>query len=458
MIRQFAHVSGGSAIGPVDVCIIGSGAGGAVAAYYLARAGLSVVVLEKGGYYPTEELGRSEVTQLTRIQATDTMFTPAGSSNTRVSLIAGECVGGGTVASESVTWDLPRVVMEDWVKLGLASFAPGPRMKAYQDELNTLLNVQPVPNDNHNGCNQILKIGAQREGISWKAVDRPVDGCRRCGNCTQGCRFGAKRDATLFLRGAMEKGAEIFAGARVDRVKINFGGPDDRPGHGLPASAQQTSPAKFTVRATVLDRKIAVGRVAEPGERSGKSLTVHARNVVMAAGPVGTSRLLLKSGINPAGVVGKKFGLHPTSFNIGRFPGLPLNGWDGINDTIEVHHFADLNRHQSYYQPDRHGFLLEGALSLPWGLANLLPGTGREHLARMADMNHLAGIEVNVKSDAYGRITPEALEFELSERDSEAMLYGTWITARLFFRAVVQSWLKPVPATFGTGAAVEGRV
>ena len=36
----------------VDVLVIGSGFGGSVAAYRLAEAGLSTVVLERGGRYP----------------------------------------------------------------------------------------------------------------------------------------------------------------------------------------------------------------------------------------------------------------------------------------------------------------------------------------------------------------------------------------------------------------------
>src|SRR3990172_8971679 len=128
----------------------------------------------------------------------------------------------------------------------------------------------------------------------------------------------------------------------------------------------------------------------------------------------------MKSGVNPNNVVGKKFTTHPTSFNIGRFDkSLNLNGWDGINDTIEVHHFADLFRHEKYYDPARHGFLLESALSLPWGIANLLPGSGREHLELMSDMNHLAGIEVNVKTDQYGTITDKDINYDMSERDNE---------------------------------------
>ena len=42
----------------VDMCIIGSGAGGAVAAKELAEAGLNTIVLEQGGYYAQEDFGR----------------------------------------------------------------------------------------------------------------------------------------------------------------------------------------------------------------------------------------------------------------------------------------------------------------------------------------------------------------------------------------------------------------
>jgi choline dehydrogenase-like flavoprotein len=45
----------------VDICIIGSGAGGSPVAYELANAGFSVVVLEKGEYYDEESFTKDEL-------------------------------------------------------------------------------------------------------------------------------------------------------------------------------------------------------------------------------------------------------------------------------------------------------------------------------------------------------------------------------------------------------------
>jgi choline dehydrogenase-like flavoprotein len=134
-------------------------------------------------------------------------------------------------------------------------------------------------------------------------------------------------------------------------------------------------------------------------------------------------------------VVGKGFTTHPSSFTYARYPkNVTIKGWDGMCCSSEVHHFSNLMSHEKYYEPKRHGFILESANSLPWGVANLLPGTGAEHLSRMIDYNHIAGCEVIMKSDAYGAITEDEVKFDISEADNERLLYATWLMARMAFR------------------------
>ena len=90
---------------PVDVVVVGSGAGGAPVAYELASAGLRVVVLEKGRRYRDEEFDHDEVRMCRR-----SFFTPSvadephtlrhGPTATATRSTAGwvSCiVGGGTV-------------------------------------------------------------------------------------------------------------------------------------------------------------------------------------------------------------------------------------------------------------------------------------------------------------------------------------------------------------------------
>lgn len=448
MIIEKKHLSGSRSLDQVDVCIIGSGAAGGVLAYYLSRAGQKVVVLEKGAYWPSEELGMREVALSTRLLAADT-FKPTSGRYSRVNILHGECYGGGTVSSESVTWDFPRVILEDWAKLGLTSFSPSnPKLEEYRQELRRLLEVQPVAEEHHNPNNQLLKLACQREGIEWTSVDRPCSFCMRCGFCTQGCRYGLKNDAAnTFLKWANEQGADCYTGAEVTRIRVNYPEPGDWPWSekirvGGPArraelerwlagQAALHEGQKFTVEARITDRKQKLPRDMEP---EALHLTVKARRVVVSAGAIGSPRLLLRSGLNTNGRVGKDFSLHPGAFMLARFKKIIIDCNEGINDTVECTHYMDFYRARPYFDPERHGFFLEAAGSLPWGIANLLPGSGIQHLALMQDYRRIGGMECTVKGDGMGEVTEDEIRYDISDHDNERLIFGSQLMAKLFFR------------------------
>ena len=93
------------ALDPVDVCIIGSGAGGAPMALTLARAGLRVVVIEKGSHYTKADFVHDEILNSRR-----NFFMPMpwdephlvrrgrdGKFERSNTAWTANCVGGGTV-------------------------------------------------------------------------------------------------------------------------------------------------------------------------------------------------------------------------------------------------------------------------------------------------------------------------------------------------------------------------
>src|SRR5262249_49361880 len=95
-----------------DVLVVGSGFGGAIAAYHLAAGGARVVVLERGPWLSAEEF--------------DHDF-KLGTSSTRIfefvlgegmSLLGGNCVGGGSVVYFAALPRAPRFVFDRQGSLG----------------------------------------------------------------------------------------------------------------------------------------------------------------------------------------------------------------------------------------------------------------------------------------------------------------------------------------------------
>ena len=101
----------------VDVCVIGSGASGAILAGKLAQSGKSVVVLERGPYYDGESMNQREADMI------PILWKNAGAnftSNLRIVIAQGSCLGGSTVINDAVCFRIPDLVIEQWEKMGVS--------------------------------------------------------------------------------------------------------------------------------------------------------------------------------------------------------------------------------------------------------------------------------------------------------------------------------------------------
>ena len=96
-----------------DVCVVGSGAGGAVIAAELQRAGRSVVVLEMGGYRNEADFKQLELAGMFELYLGGGMVSSEDGS---IAILAGSTLGGGTVVNYMNCLRTPDRIRHEWAR------------------------------------------------------------------------------------------------------------------------------------------------------------------------------------------------------------------------------------------------------------------------------------------------------------------------------------------------------
>ncbi|MCC4250594.1 FAD-dependent oxidoreductase [Microbacterium testaceum] len=237
--RQFTAADPRSDASPmVDAIVIGSGFGGAVAAARLAQAGRSVLVLERGRRFSPADFPRGD-------QLSDGWLWNAGHGIydirwlDRMLSIQAAGWGGGSLVYANVFARPAAEVFADprWDE----SRAP---LDPYYDLAAHMLEVSPVTADPATGDipgrvtaleGLAARIGRPRGTIRPNLAVRFTDdpeatvtnrygvsqrGCSFCGECVVGCTRGAKNSLDLtYLALAERHGARGVTGAEVDRIE-----------------------------------------------------------------------------------------------------------------------------------------------------------------------------------------------------------------------------------------------
>jgi choline dehydrogenase-like flavoprotein len=390
-----------------DVCVIGSGAGGAVAAARLAEAGHEVVLLEEGAFWRHAQFTEREG------EMTSRLYADAGTRATddlSIPMLQGRAVGGGTTVNWLVMLRTPDWVLDEWAAAhGTVGMRPADLAPVF-DRIEEETHTRAVPDDAHSPVNRLLLDGARALGWRAGALRINAHGCVRSGFCGLGCRYGARRAAAdVYIPAALAAGARLFADVRAERLEL--------------AEQGGGSPLK-RVHATILDR--------ETGAARGR-LTVEAPVVVLAGGAVGTPVLLQRSGMGGGGV-GSFLRLHPTTPVIGRYD-RELHADGGIPLSAVCDEFLRGS--------DGYGFWIETPPFYPALSAATLPGFGAPHREMMEAAPHLASMIVLVRDgadrerssggvsvDRDGRVR---LRYRLSGADRARLLRGMDAVARIHF-------------------------
>lgn len=383
----------------VDVVIVGSGAGGAVAAEALARAGLSVVVLEEGGASNREDFTGRPVERLLALYRDNGMTFTLGSPV--ISLPMGRAVGGTTVVNSGTCFRTPDDVLHAWSRGGLPGVTPDD-MAPWFDAVEEVLGVRPVPDELLGQNGAVFRRGAETLGYSGGPIPRNIRGCHGHGVCAFGCPLDAKQAMHVtYLPAASAAGTTIFAHVRARRVWVAGG-----RAVGVIADAHDPS----------------------TGRRVG-TLRVRARATVLSAGAVHTPALLLRQRLaNSSGQLGRNLVIHPGAGTTACFDE-ELGAWQGTM--------------QSYYVDERlaDGILLEATFPPP-GIgysAGSLPGavTDKEMFGaypRMASAGSIISDAGNGRVRPLGR-TGARIGYTLSREDAGKVVESVALAAEIFLAA-----------------------
>src|SRR5215467_8902539 len=261
--------------------VVGSGYGGAITAARISAAlnqPHSVCILERGKEWPVGDFPDDVPGILLNTRsALNRLGLYEFLTYKDMSIIKGSGLGGTSLinANVAIIPDIDLFERQGWPK-GIKY----PEMQPYYERARTMLAALPVPNAHNLRKVQALdkravQLGQDAQTVNV-AVNFQIDGpnphgvqqrpCTECGDCVTGCNVGAKNTLYMnYLPEAVKNGTDIFTQAEVEWVeKLSTGG--------------------WRIHGTHVDELT-----------GGDSFTIDAQNVILSAGSLNTTDILLRS-------------------------------------------------------------------------------------------------------------------------------------------------------------------
>ncbi|MGQ3101267.1 MAG: GMC family oxidoreductase N-terminal domain-containing protein [Sphingopyxis solisilvae] len=401
-----AHILNAATLGDeYDVVVIGSGAGGAVAAHNIAAQGYKVLIVEAGPFFPSHKINHHELDMIASLYKHGALQT---SINRDFVVFQGRCVGGSSTINNGIclrvneagrTHPDAQDVLMKWAAIGAPIDAAA--FHASYDAVQAKLGIAQIEprSGRHNGPHLIegwkayaAASGKPRDAravTDWFAKNfgppNTPNACAYCGYCNSGCPYGRRMGvAQTYLPDACRDfGARILPDTKAERI------------------VWQTSyDGRREAEAVVL---ILPGDVRK---------LVRARvGVVVAGGTIASSKLLDRSDIDGTGY---QVSLNVASPVVALMPeGAGGNAWDEDQMTSYV---------------DVGDYLLESHFQPPMSMASLMPGWFADHASRMKNFGRVHSAGILFPADRRGRVTGDKLQFSLDPADDLPVLRDAMAT------------------------------
>ncbi|MEW5870339.1 MAG: GMC family oxidoreductase N-terminal domain-containing protein [Chloroflexota bacterium] len=382
-----------------EIAIVGSGPGGATLARQLARQGKQVVLLERGiDHRPRSYYG----TYLGAILYSDRgslLFTQEGLNIVRPLLLGGATSMYCGCAAPPPPWLKEKYNVD---------------IDAEVAETIDELHIAPLPPELRGQASTHIAQAAQALGYDWQPQLKFMSPARSsrfdCGaKCMLGCRCRAKWNAAEWVDEAVQAGATLWTGARVDRV--------------LHAGGQVIGVA---------------------GRRNGQAFQLQADTVILAAGGIGTPRILQASGLSAAGQ-GMTMDVTVMVYGFIKGRGIgnePPMTWSWENDEV--------------------GYMLSTLID-PWllyPLINILKGP--KYALYWPRWNNILGVMIKLKDSISGGVFPNGkISKPLTENDRPRLRMAEEVCRKILVEAGARPetiFMTPLRGTHPSGTVRLGEM
>ncbi|AUM13356.1 GMC family oxidoreductase [Ketobacter alkanivorans] len=379
-----------------DVVVVGSGAGGAAAAYELASHGLAVLLLEEGQYHDRRDFTGRLTDVLPKLYRASGATIAIG--NSVIPIPVGRSVGGTTTINSGTCLRTPDAILQQWSNAGLQGFEVD-EMVPWFEQVEAMLHVQSADPRYVGPIGEVIARGAKRTLFSQAhPLQRNALGCDGQGLCQFGCPTDAKQSTNVsYVPRALEKGAFLLTGMKAQNIL--WQGPQ------------------------------VVGLEAQ-GQDNGiiKRVRIKTRQVVVAAGTFFTPLFLRKNGIrNPW--LGRNLSIHPCGVVSGYFPDRQFDHARRIPQGFGVSDLAE------------EGILFEGGTP-PFAAHGLMnPFLSDDYMDFIEQWQHTAYFGFMIRDSSRGRVSAGLhkdlpfIRYAMNQQDQTLFRRGLSLLARMQLRA-----------------------
>jgi choline dehydrogenase-like flavoprotein len=358
-----------------DVVIVGSGPGGATLARELARSrtGMGVTLLERGRDWRHNPLYGTYPGAMLYTDRASFLYTREGLSIVRPMMVGGATSMYCACAAAPLPW---------WrEKYGID-------LDGYAQQTIEELGIGPLPAELRGVASTRIAEAAAELGMEWTPQDKFVAPERYpefdCGaTCMLGCRCGAKWNAAEYVDQALADGIDLWTGARADSLLHGYG--------------------------TVSGVRGRIGR---------RAFEIEADVVVLAAGGLGSPRILQRSGLKDAG---RGMTLDTTSMVYGLVPfkgngNEPPMTWSSADDEIGA----------------MFSTLIDPWLNYPVVMLTKAPA----HVLNWRRWGRTIGVMIKLKDDISGRVDERGVISKgLTEGDAKRQARAEEVARHILLKA-----------------------